>query len=81
MFYQECHKGQFLVPYFLVYINYLPTVCKSSQANLFADDTLLYRHTRNVWESIKQQEDLTALEDWESKLQPREMHFTENHDK
>ena len=58
-----------MVPYFLVYINDLPTVCKSSQANLFADDTLLYRHIRNDGDSAKLQEDLTALEDWESRLQ------------
>ena len=54
---------------FLVYINDLPSVCKSSQANMFADDTLLYRHIRNYGDSIKLQGDLTALEDWESKLQ------------
>ena len=54
---------------FLIYINNLPTVCKSSKANLFADDTLLYRHIANDGDSTKLQEDLTALEDWESKWQ------------
>ena len=54
---------------FLVYINDLPSVCKSSQANLFADDTLLYKHMRNSEDSTKLQEDLTAPEDWETKLQ------------
>ena len=48
---------------FLIYINDLPTVCKSSKANLFADDTLLYRHIANDGDSTKLQEDLTALED------------------
>ena len=54
-----------MVPYFLVYINDIPTVCKTSQANLFADDTLLYQHIRNDENSAKFQEDLNALEDWE----------------
>ena len=54
---------------FLIYINDLPTVCKSSKANLFADNTLLYRHIANDGDSTKLQEDLTALEDWESKWQ------------
>ena len=54
---------------FLVYINDLPTVCKTSQADLFADDTLLYQHIRNYEDSAKLQEDLTALEDWESRWQ------------
>ena len=54
---------------FLVYINDLPTVCKTSQANLFADDTLLYQHIRNDEDSAKLQEDLTALENWESRWQ------------
>ena len=60
---------------FLIYINDLPTVCKSSKANLFADDTLLYRHIANDRDSTKLQEDLTALEDWES----REVYSAENH--
>ena len=42
---------------------------KTSQANLFADDTLLYRHIRNDGDSAKLQEDLIALEDWESRWQ------------
>ena len=54
---------------FLIYINDLPTVCKSSKANLFADDTFLYWHIANDGDSTKLQEDLTALEDWESKWQ------------
>ena len=54
---------------FLIYINDQPTVCKSSKAHLFADDTLLYRHIANNGDSTKLQEDLTTLEDWESKWQ------------
>ena len=56
-------------PTFLVYINDLPTVCKTSQANLFADYTLLYQHIRNGEDSAKLQENLIALEDWESRRQ------------
>ena len=52
----------------LIYIKDLPTVCKSSKAYLFADDTLLYMHIANDGDSTKLQ-DLTALEDWESKWQ------------
>ena len=52
----------------LIYINDLPTVCKSPKAYLFADDTLLYMHIANDGDSTKLQE-LTALEDWESKWQ------------
>ena len=59
-------QGTVLAPSFLVYINALPSVCKSSQANLFVDDILLYRHTRNDGESIKLQEDLSAQKDWSS---------------
>ncbi|MCG7876680.1 MAG: reverse transcriptase domain-containing protein [Candidatus Thiodiazotropha endolucinida] len=54
---------------FLVYINDLPSICRSSHARLFADDTLLYKHIRNNEDSTKLQEDLAALEDWESKWQ------------
>ena len=55
-----------MAPYFSVYINDLPSVRKTSRANLFADDTLLYQHIRNDEDSAKLQEDLTSLEDWES---------------
>ena len=54
---------------FLVYINDLPSTCRSSKANLFADDTLLYKHISTSEDANKLQEDLTALEDWESKWQ------------
>ena len=33
-------QGTVLAPSLLVYINALPSVCKSSQANLFVDDIL-----------------------------------------
>ena len=62
-------QGTVLGPLLLVYINDLPTVCKTSQANLFAGDTLLYQHIRNDEDSAKLQEDLTVLEDWESMWQ------------
>lgn len=48
---------------FLVYINDLPSVCQSSQTNLFADDTLLYKHIRIREDATKLQEYLAALED------------------
>ena len=53
----------------LVFINDLPSTCRSSQANQFADDTLLYKHISNIEDAKKLQEDLTALEEWESKWQ------------
>ena len=56
-------------PSFLIYINDLTTVCKSPKANLFADDTFLYRHIAHDVDSTKLQEDLITLEDWESKWQ------------
>ena len=63
-------QGTILGPLlFLIYVNDLPTVCKSSKATLFANDTLFYSHIANDGDSIKLQEDLTALEDWESKWQ------------
>ena len=59
--------GHLLLLVHINYINDLPTVCKTSQANLFADDTLLYRHIRNDGDSDILQEDLTDLEDSESR--------------
>ena len=56
---------------FLAFINDLPDVVKTSDARLFADDCLLYRHIRNDKDSADLQTDLTALEDWETKWQMR----------
>ena len=56
---------------FLAFINDLPDVVKTSDARLFADDCLLYRHIRNDKDSVDLQTDLTALEDWETKWQMR----------
>ena len=56
---------------FLAFINDLPDVVKTSDARLFADDCLLYRHIRNDKDSADLQNDLTALEDWETKWQMR----------
>ncbi|MEW8548082.1 MAG: reverse transcriptase family protein, partial [Candidatus Thiodiazotropha sp.] len=57
---------------FLAFINDLPEVVKTSEARLFADDCLLYRHIRHENDSSDLQTDLSALEDWETKWQ---MHF------
>ena len=54
---------------FLIYINDLPTVCTFSQADLFADNTFFYRHIKNDGDSVKLQEDLTSLEDLDSRQQ------------
>ena len=50
---------------FLAFINDLPSVV-DSQAKLFADDCLLFRPIDSLHDSNKLQEDLTALEKWES---------------
>ena len=52
---------------FLVYINDLPEVVSTSTLRLFADDSLLYRQVRNQTDSKDLQNDLSALEEWESK--------------
>ena len=66
------HQGTVLGPLlFLAFINDLPDVVKTSDARLFADDCLLYRHIRNDKDSVDLQTDLTALEDWETKWQMR----------
>ena len=49
---------------FLAYINDLPEVTKSSNARIFADDTLLFRPITNQHDSDLLQQDLTALEEW-----------------
>lgn len=54
---------------FLAYINDLPEVVRSSDARLFADDCLLYKHIKNERDAALLQEDLSALEEWEQKWQ------------
>ena len=49
---------------FLLFINDLPVVV-SSQARLFANDSLLYRTINNPSDQVKLQEDLKSLEIWE----------------
>jgi hypothetical protein len=44
-------------------------VVKSSEAKLFADDSLLFRTINNQADSVLLQNDLTSLQDWEDKLQ------------
>ena len=62
-------QGSVLGPLlFLVYINDLPS-CISSTARLFADDTLLYRQITCEEDTKALQEDLDALEEWETKWQ------------
>ena len=50
---------------FLAYINDLPDSLKSSNARLFADDSLLYRTVIGKRDNTLLQEDLAALEEWE----------------
>ena len=50
---------------FLAYINDLPDSLRSSEARLFADDSLLYLTVNGVKGNNLLQEDLSALEDWE----------------
>ena len=52
---------------FLVFINDLPDVVKTSEVRLLADYCLLYHHIRNHKDSADLQTDLSALEDWETK--------------
>lgn len=55
----------------LAFINDLPEVVKISDARLFADDYLLYRHIRNDTGSSDLQVDISAHEDWEARWQMR----------
>ncbi|MCG8078457.1 MAG: reverse transcriptase family protein, partial [Candidatus Thiodiazotropha taylori] len=54
---------------FLAYINDLPESTKHSDARLFADDCLLFRHINNSQDSALLQQDLSALEKWEDTWQ------------
>ena len=60
-------QGMVLSPLlFLAYINDLPEVTKSLNAQIFADDTLLFRPITNQHDSDLLQQDLKALEEWEN---------------
>ena len=54
---------------FLAFINDLPESTKYSDARLFADDCLLYRHIKSSQDQALLQEDLSALERWEETWQ------------
>ena len=54
---------------FLAFINDLPESTRNSDARLFADDCLLYRHIASKNDSALLQQDLTALERWEETWQ------------
>ena len=54
---------------FLAYINDLPDCVKYSQTRLFADDALLFRKVNSEADRKHLQQDLKALETWESQWQ------------
>ena len=56
----------------LAFINDLPEEVKTSDARLFADDYLLYRHIRNDKDSSDPEADLSALEEarWRMRFHP-----------
>ena len=63
-------QGTFLGPLLLLtFINDLPESTKHSDARLFADDWLLYRHGTSSQYQALLQEDLSALERWEETWQ------------
>ena len=49
----------------LAYINDLPDSLKSSDARIFADDSLLYLTVNGANGNKQLQEDISALEEWE----------------
>ena len=63
-------QGTVLAPLlFLAFINDLPDVTKHLDDRLFADDCLLYRHISSIQDSALLQQDLSALEKWETTWQ------------
>ena len=67
---------------FLLFINDLPDVV-SSQARLFANDSLLYRAINNPSDQVRLQEDIKSLEIWGKNLadvlQHRQMLHSPHH--
>lgn len=58
-------QGSILGPLlFLIFIENLPSVFKSAQPSLFADDLKLYRNIRDVGDCNLLQEDLNSLSQW-----------------
>ena len=63
-------QGTVLVPLlFLAYINDMPESLRSSDCRLFADDSLLYCAVSKASDCKLLQQDLTALEQWETDWQ------------
>ena len=60
-------QGSVLGPLmFLLFINDLPEYVKNSKVRLFADDCVLYKEIENGEDSKALQEDLNALQQWET---------------
>ena len=64
-------QGSVLAPVlFLIYINDLPDyISHGSTANLFADDSILYRQVNSQQDAVKLQLDLANLQRWEKDWQ------------
>ena len=54
---------------FQAFINDMPESRNHSDAQLFAEDCLLYRHVTSIQDQFLLQEDLSALERWEENWQ------------